>query len=214
MSTPGLPEAAQMELFHTGMIVQDLQSAIELYTLAFGMRFAEPLVTSGLMLTNDGLRNRTSWVTYSLDGPHRVELIEQADDAAWQTARGGPQVHHLGFWVDDLAGETERLEGLGFTFEVGGRDAHGDLAGVVYLANEVGGLLIELVDRVTAAQLVPYFEGRGPGAYSAHLERLGLSLEELPEAFATRRSATRSWTAPTAGGPAADADASPAPVES
>jgi catechol 2,3-dioxygenase-like lactoylglutathione lyase family enzyme len=210
MAELSVSQGAQMELFHTGMIVHDLQAAIDLYSVAFGMRFAEPLVTSGLMITNEGLRNRTSWVTYSLDGPHRIELIEQADDTAWQTARGGPQVHHLGFWVDDLAGETKRLEGLGFTFEVGGRDADGNLAGVVYLANAVGGLLVELVDRVTAAQLVPYFEGGGLGAYGAHLERLHLSLETLPAAFASRKSVTPSWISPTHTRPA-EADAPSAP---
>lgn len=52
-------------------------------------------------------------VAFSLGGPFAVEV--------WQALPGTPLdipesggVHHIGYWVDDLAAEAKRLEALGF----------------------------------------------------------------------------------------------------
>jgi hypothetical protein len=130
---------------------------------AFGFEWATPIQSRGdLHVPGGGTAFRASLVTYSLQGPHHIELIEQLDDTAWSLATGGPKVHHLGFSVEDLAGEVARFEGLGYRLEFSGMGADGSRANMGYLHDPHGGLWIELLDVRLRQQLELWMETGQP----------------------------------------------------
>lgn len=141
-------------LFHTGIIVDDLEEAMATMGAAFGLDWAPPMRSGGhIHAPGGGTAFRSSYVTYSTGGPHHLELIEQIDDTAWRMATGGPKVHHLGFSVDDLAGEVARLQALGYRLEFSGMAADGSRGNMGYLHDPHGGLWIELVETGLRSQL-------------------------------------------------------------
>jgi hypothetical protein len=140
-------------LFHTGIIVDDLEQAMSTMGEAFGLEWAPPIQTAGDIHARGGTAFRESLITYSLEGPHHIELIQQLDDTAWKMATGGPRIHHLGFSVEDLSAETARLEGLGYRLEFSGMADDGSRAGMGYLHDPHGGLWVELVDLSLRRQL-------------------------------------------------------------
>jgi hypothetical protein len=138
--------------FHTGFVVRDLEAAVEGLRGVFGVRWTAVQTAEFDAWTPNGrMRTGTRYV-YSVEEPH-MELIEAREGTLW-SATTGFDLHHLGFWVDDLAAEAARLEKLGMIRELAG--ASGDRLDphlLTYHRHETG-LRIELVDRV----LVPAME--------------------------------------------------------
>lgn len=106
-------------IFHTGMIVDDIERVMYQMSEAFGFQWAEPLHFTRPAWTVKGNLSRESLVTYSLDGPHHVELVQSLDTTAWEAAIGGPRIDHIGYWADDLPAEIARLEALGYVLQLG-----------------------------------------------------------------------------------------------
>ena len=71
-------------------------------------------------------------------GPFAVEVWRAIPGTPLDIPEGGG-VHHIGYWVDDVAAEARRLEGLGFPGYA--------TAGTTPLLNRgPGGTLVELCD--------------------------------------------------------------------
>lgn len=113
MSKPQpLPEPhpkAQGKLRHIALTVPDPWKAAEFYMRAFGMRKVgetdSPLAV-GVYLT---------------DGVINMALLNYKTDEAAGEDRGRDffGIHHLGFWVDDVAGSREAIEASGGTWWMG-----------------------------------------------------------------------------------------------
>ena len=101
-------------LYHTGVIVRDLDAAMSDLTEATGVRWRTP----GQMVVPVWVRGEEREVdfraVYSLDGPHHLELVQHAPDTIW-TCSGDGAVHHVGYWSEDLGATADRLERSGFT---------------------------------------------------------------------------------------------------
>ena len=52
-------------------------------------------------------------VAFSLGGPFAVEVWQAIPGSPLDIPEGGG-VHHIGYWVDDLAAEAKRLDALGY----------------------------------------------------------------------------------------------------
>jgi hypothetical protein len=155
--------AAMPGLFHTGIIVPDLEAAMVGLGEALGVHWVEPLESEGYVQVNPGRAFRRSRVTYSLEGPHHIELIQQVDDSAWRAVKDGPLIHHLGFSVADLTAESERLVKLGFSREAWHESEDGRLARYAYHHNPYAGIFIELVEQSQRAMVARWLEtGRPP----------------------------------------------------
>jgi catechol 2,3-dioxygenase-like lactoylglutathione lyase family enzyme len=181
MTLPGLPA-----MFHTGYVVDDLETAMDRYTSALGLTWAEPIPSSGLLRTRAGLLPRLQWFTYSKEGPHHLELIEIIDGTAWeQTTR--PRLDHVGYWVDDVAIEKARMEALGFACEISGERDDGTPT-MSYHLDPADGLYIELVERSQEAALSQWWEGGTlTGVMLERLRSLGLDASSVKAAFEGRR---------------------------
>lgn len=102
-----------MQVFHTGVIVLDLDVALREVGAATGLTWT-PLVEGEFAVQRpDGVEAIHLRVAYSLQAPH-LELIEAIPGTFYAPAQGGgSHLHHVGVWVDDLEAESARLEALG-----------------------------------------------------------------------------------------------------
>ena len=174
-------------MYHTGIVVNDLEEAMDSYSRAFGFRWAEPVPGGGCLETRSGPLPRMDWFTYSLDGPHRIELVEQIDNTAWAAAPGGPRLHHVGYFVDDVVTEIARLEILGFRSELRSVNADGQTY-MSYHHDPNGGPYVEIVDQRVAGILEPWWSGKGLASHAQRLAALGLDEQSVQEAFKNRHS--------------------------
>jgi hypothetical protein len=94
--------------------------------------------------TATGTRELTSNFVYSVQSPY-LELIQETPGTPWVAAPGNA-VHHLGYFVDDLAETGKALEDNGFTLEMTADVADSTLAMFAYYV-DAGGTRIEIVDR-------------------------------------------------------------------
>jgi catechol 2,3-dioxygenase-like lactoylglutathione lyase family enzyme len=136
------------DLYHTGIVVPDLDAAMARLTALTGYRWITPLSYTLPFRTATGTRELTSTIVYSVQSPH-LELLQEVPGSPW-TAAPGNSVHHLGYFTDNLAETGGLLERNGFTFEmtadVAQPSAKSDLALFAYFIDAFG-TRIEIVDR-------------------------------------------------------------------
>ncbi len=132
------------DLYHTGIVVPDLDDAMARLSALAGYRWITPLTYTLPFRTATGTRELTSTIVYSLQGPH-VELLKEVPGSPW-TAAAGNSVHHLGYFTDNLAETGQMLEHNGFTLEMTADVAGSDLALFAYYIDAFG-TRIEIVDR-------------------------------------------------------------------
>jgi hypothetical protein len=136
------------DLYHTGIVVPDLDAAMARLTALTGYRWITPLSYTLPFRTAAGSRELTSTIVYSVQGPH-LELVQEVPGSPW-TAAPGNSVHHLGYFTDNLAETGRMLERNGFSFEmtadVAQPSAESDLALFAYYVDAFG-TRIEIVDR-------------------------------------------------------------------
>jgi anti-anti-sigma factor len=140
------------KIFHIGMAVPDLDKGLAEIAELFDLTWRPINVRT--MTINDGIGQSLEiecHVTFSVGGPFAVEV--------WQAIPGTPLAmpesgyfHHIGYWVDDLAAESKRLDALG-------HPAIMSSAPSVLLKQGPGGLLLEPCDwhddRPTVRDLFP-----------------------------------------------------------
>ena len=132
------------DLYHTGIVVPDLDAAMARLSALAGYRWITPLRYTLPFRTATGTRELTSMVVYSLQSPH-IELLKEVPGSPW-TAAPGNSVHHLGYFTDNLAETGQMLEHKGFTFEMTADVPGSDLALFAYYIDSFG-TRIEIVDR-------------------------------------------------------------------
>src|SRR5258708_22944390 len=102
------------KIWHIGMAVPDLEKGLKEIGELFDLTW-RPIVTRSMTIKDGDGRSYDidCRVTFSLGGPFAVEV--------WQAIPGTPlampesgYLHHIGYWVDDLAAESDRLDHLGY----------------------------------------------------------------------------------------------------
>ncbi|MCW2935287.1 MAG: hypothetical protein JWM19_6249 [Actinomycetia bacterium] len=126
-------------IWHIGIAVPDLDLGKKQLTDVFGLGW-RPVRVRELTLTDAAGRQHdvACHVAFSLGGPFAVEV--------WQAIPGTPLdvpasggVHHIGYWVDDIAAEARRLDALGYPgFATAGT--------VPLLSRGPAGTIVELCD--------------------------------------------------------------------
>lgn len=132
------------DLYHTGIVVPDLEAAMARFTALAGYRWIKPMRYTLPFRTVTGPRELTSNLVYSVQAPY-IELVQEVPGTPWVAAPGNA-VHHLGYFADDLAETAAMLEDNGFTFEMTGDVPGSKLAMFAYYV-DAGGTRIEIVDR-------------------------------------------------------------------
>ncbi|NEK56862.1 VOC family protein [Geodermatophilus sabuli] len=146
--------APLMRLYHTGIIVNDLDKAMSQMGTALGLLWAPPKTSTAPLLCPDGIVDREVRFTYSLQGPHFIELLEQVNAAPYLNLTGGRYVHHLGYFTDDLPGAADYLEQQGYRRELSGAPENGAITRASFHYNpEAPGMWIELVSHEIAGEI-------------------------------------------------------------
>lgn len=131
-------------LYHMGLVVPDITRAVAELSAQMGITFEDPWPVTVNVRDHRGVAPETLTVTFGRQGPPFLELIQASGGGVW-TAEGGPRLHHVGIWTDDLAGEVARLESNGMRREAAGVGPDGRLNLFAYLIGP-DGLRVELVD--------------------------------------------------------------------
>jgi len=131
--------------YHVGIVVPDLAAAQAQLTELIGVTWG-PVVHLDAVDYRDGSgRDLVLPITmcYSDDEPH-LELIEELPGSVW-VCNEHSNLHHIGFWSDDLTGTSAALIGSGCPMQLCGRAAHRAPASFAY--HHIGlGIRIEIVD--------------------------------------------------------------------
>lgn len=133
-----------LEIFHVGNVVDDLESSMERYGRALGLRWATPRSVSVPFLTANGLVYVDSVVTYSTAPPVHIELAQAVGDL--YTPDDGPRMHHVGVWTPDVLASSARLVDQGFPLHATIQSLTGASPSYVFHKDPGGGLFIELCD--------------------------------------------------------------------
>jgi hypothetical protein len=101
------------DLFHTGIVVDDLDAAKAQFGLLFGVTWLEGGGTVA-MHTAEGRSTVDTKYAVSAEGPHHVELVQSVPGTLY-TANGSSRAHHVGYWVDDVQSVSDALCRSGLT---------------------------------------------------------------------------------------------------
>jgi catechol 2,3-dioxygenase-like lactoylglutathione lyase family enzyme len=147
------------DLYHTGIVVPDLDAAMARLSALAGYRWITPLSYTLPFRTAAGTHEFTSTFVYSLQSPH-LELIQEVPGSLWVAAPRN-SIHHLGYFTDDLAETAEALERDGFTFEATADVSDSDLSLFAYYIDSFG-TRIEIVDRALFPDWAGFLQSQAP----------------------------------------------------
>ena len=132
--------------YHVGIVVPDIAEAQAELSEQIGISWGPVLrldATEYRDGTGDDLELPTA-LCYSVDDPH-LELIQELPGSVW-VRNEHSNLHHIGFWADNLAGESARLAGLACPMQLCGRAGGVAPVSFAYHRNEHLGVRIEVVD--------------------------------------------------------------------
>ncbi len=131
--------------YHVGIIVRDLEGAQRTLTDQLGVRWGPVLRMPQLELRDGAGKDLLlpNTFCYSVDQPC-LELIEEVPGSVW-VANEYSNLHHIGFWSDDLPGTSAELAGLGCPLQLCGRRGDVVPSQFAYHGNALG-IRIEVVD--------------------------------------------------------------------
>ena len=138
-------------LFHTGIVVDDLAAAKEQIGELLGVTWFEG-GGDVRVITDDGARTVRAAYALSQEGPHHVELAQSVAGTLW-TATAPGRAHHLGYWVDDVTAASAALTRLGAPRIAS--VAVADDAPPMCAYHEADGLFVELVSQAMRSVLLP-----------------------------------------------------------
>lgn len=155
------------DLYHTGIVVADLDAAMRRFTALAGYQWTTPLTQTLPIRISTATIDVEVTLTYSLQSPH-VELIAEVPGTPWTASPRGA-VHHLGYFTDDLVAAARGLEQAGFTLE-----ASPDIAGThpalfAYYMDDCG-TRIEIVDRAVIGDWPSFLRSLSPPGRDAIAE--------------------------------------------
>ena len=148
-------------LFHTGVLPQDLDEAIEFYSRTLGLTFAEPYQFEALpiWMPGEGLIHIRDRFTYSIEGPVHLELQVGEKGSFYDPAlsRGD----HVGVWVDDVTRSVSDMVAAGWKVIAAGAAPEDGYGLFTYVQPADGGMVIELVSETLMEPFQRWFRGEG-----------------------------------------------------
>ena len=130
------------EAFHFGMVVHDVASAMTDLGASLQLTFAPVEHRVIVLRYRDEVITTPLSFTYSRQGPVHLELIGAVPGTPWEEPN---QMHHVGYWVEDLSRSVAELTSGGMAVEVTYDDPSGDPVGFAYMSGPAGHR-IELVE--------------------------------------------------------------------
>jgi hypothetical protein len=148
------------ELFHTGVVVADIEAAMDDLSRALGLRWTAVQEHDMRQWRPDGEQRLTLRFAYSLAPYPLVELIEARPGTFYEPVPDTTtQLHHVGMWVDDLEAASSALSRDGFHLVAAGVDDEGNRPARVTFHESAHGLRVELCDAAMRAGFDTWIAG-------------------------------------------------------
>jgi hypothetical protein len=145
---------------HIGIVVKDLEKGLREFGSSLEYDWVTTYDAETPVRSGDGsvrvVRVQTRWATI---GPPHIELIQSVPGTVWET-QNDSEIHHIGFWVDDLAAASERLAKLGFPLEATFDSESSQPTAFAYHSRP-GAVRIELTDSSRRGQLLEVLAAPG-----------------------------------------------------
>ncbi|WP_067887854.1 VOC family protein [Nocardia vaccinii] len=136
--------------FHIGIVAADFDVTVTRLTEVFGYEWGPEVGGPVTVDLPDGKAvDLDLRCVYSVTVP-RLEVVRSVADTLWDPA-GEAGVHHIGFWSDDVAADTEALLRHGYLAEATRPGAEGGL--FFAFLRSADGFRVELVDRAAESGL-------------------------------------------------------------
>ena len=137
--------ASLSPLYHVGIVVPDLARAQATVTDQLGISWGPVLHIDATDVRDGDDQDLVlpTTICYSVEAPH-LELIQEVPGTVW-SCNEHSNLHHIGFWSDDLAGSSAGLSASGCPLQLCGRAGAVAPASWAYHRNELG-IRIEVVD--------------------------------------------------------------------
>jgi hypothetical protein len=146
------------DLYHTGIVVPDLEASMAAMSEVAGYRWTEIQSAELPIRLADGETVLRLRYVYSLDAPH-IELVQEIPGTPW-TAAPHVATHHLGYFCDDVPTTSKRLAESGFALEA---CAVVDGTPSIFAYHlDPSGVRIEIVDRERIPDFAEYLRARTP----------------------------------------------------
>jgi glyoxalase/bleomycin resistance protein/dioxygenase superfamily protein len=132
--------------YHVGMIVADVQAARARLTESMGVTWG-PVMHLNSVEYRDAQGSDLALPTticYSVGDPC-LELIEEVPGTVW-VRNAHSNLHHVGFWSDDLVTDSRSLTAVGCPLQLCGRAGSSAPESFAYHRDEELGIRIEVVD--------------------------------------------------------------------
>jgi glyoxalase/bleomycin resistance protein/dioxygenase superfamily protein len=131
--------------YHVGIVVPDIGAAQVELSDQLGVTWG-PVLRLDAVDYRDGSGEDIVLPTamcYSVESPH-LELIEEVPGSVW-VRNEHSNLHHIGFWSDDLPHDSARLAGSGCPLQLCGRAGLQAPVSFAYHRNDLG-VRVEVVD--------------------------------------------------------------------
>jgi len=153
-----VPVLRPEDLYHTGIVVPELDRAMADLARLAGYRWMRPLAVELDVWSPAGPGRVALRFAYSLHPPY-LELVTEVPGTAWAAAPGNA-VHHVGYWVDDIAAASAALADDDRPLEVcGGTDPASPATFAYHRGPD--GIRIELVDRTVMGDFGAFLAANG-----------------------------------------------------
>lgn len=146
-------------VFHFGILVEDIEAAAERWADLLGIRFRPAAVAH----VDDYREGDTSTVldlrvTYSMEGPPYVELLEMTGDGLYG-AHHGEGFHHIGIWEPNCEGKVEEWTAKGLEIEGVQYTDDGRIIVAYFRPEATNGARVEIVDEARRMQMEQWIGG-------------------------------------------------------
>jgi catechol 2,3-dioxygenase-like lactoylglutathione lyase family enzyme len=148
------------DLYHIGIVVEDLDATLRWYTDAAGYEWCEQYAGDQVVETAGGEVTIPLRFAYSMNEP-RLEILQAIPDTLWTPSDSG--IHHLGYWSDDVNADVETLVATGLTVEA--RAPLPDGSALWAYCKADAGTRVEVVSSLIRPVMTQWFQtGRMPQA--------------------------------------------------
>uniref|UniRef100_A0AAU2JVJ4 VOC family protein n=1 Tax=Streptomyces sp. NBC_00049 TaxID=2903617 RepID=A0AAU2JVJ4_9ACTN len=150
-------------LFHTGLVVENLEQAMKSLSELAGYHWTTVMELQVTARTPNGPQHADQRFVLSLEEP-RLELVEAIPGTVWVSG-GDNGAHHVGYWADDdrIEDTSAALVALGFEVEASNDfEADGKLMWVYHRG--LGGTRVELLNTLMKPSMDAWIAGADPAA--------------------------------------------------
>jgi hypothetical protein len=109
------------EMYHVGVVVPDVEAGQARFSQLLGTVWG-PIIESDVEVRDEDGNDRVvhTRICYSVSAPH-IELIQEQPGTPW-VCNEFSNLHHIGFFSDDVPADSGKLSSASCPFELGGSD--------------------------------------------------------------------------------------------